>query len=279
MGELDHGAKLALRIDPTPIICLGLPSARDVRPFPAEVVSAQRTADGAFLAVVDGEEVSVHVEFEAEPTSDVGDRVARAACALFVVHGRPVRPVVYYLHESADGRRPKDRATLPIGDWPPTIQFPRVPLWEIDPEVALTSRHTGLLAFVGLMRGATLEHVRRAMRALDSASLDAIARADLEAALYFLSSCKFDRGSLGGIIRMEALMTSPGFQWAVQLGVRKALVCMLEARMGAIPDDLKRAIDETEDASRLDEAIKAAAHVEDPSDLPKTLLALLRVPA
>lgn len=277
MGELDHGAKLALRIDPTPIIRLGLPGAHDVRPFLAEVVSAQRTADAAFLALVDGEEVSVHVEFEAEPTSDVGERVARAACALFVVHGRPVRPIVYYLHESADGRRPKDGAVLPIGDSPPMIQFPRVPMWEVDAEFALTSGHPGLLAFAGLMRGATLEHVRRASRALDAAGLNALARADLEAALYFLSACKFDRSSLGGIIRTEALMTSPGFQWAVQMGVRKALVSMLEARMGAIPDDLKRAIDETEDSARLDEAIKAAARVEDPKDLPRTLWGLLRV--
>lgn len=281
MGELDHGAKLALRIDPTPIIRLGLPSALDVRPFPAEVVSAQRTADGAFVATVDGEEVSVHVEFEAEPTSDVGERVARAACALYVVHGRPVRPVVYYLHESADGRRPKDSAVVPIGDPPPTIQFPRVPLWEIDPEVALTSRHTGLLAFVGLMRGATLEHVRRAMRALDEAGLEPRGRADMQAALFFLSGTRFDRRAVAAIMRGEAIMvTSSTYQWVVETGMAKAfrrtIAILFEARGAQVPPDLQHALDQTEDLGVLERAVQAAAKVGGADGLADTIRQAMR---
>lgn len=274
MGELDHGAKLALRIEPTSIIRLGLPGAEDVRPFPAEVISAQRTADGAFLATVGDEEVAVHVEVEAEPTSDASERVARAACALYVAHGRPVRPIVYYLHESAERRRPKDRVVLPIGEPPPTLRFRRVAVWELDPEDALSSGSAGLLPFVGLMRGATLEHVRRASRALDAAGLDTSSRADMEAALYFLSSCKFDRASLGGIIRTEALMASPGFQWAVEMGVKKALVRMLEVRLGAVADEVRLAIDRCDDPVALDRAVEAAARLSDVSELPSVLQAL-----
>ncbi len=190
-----------------------------------------------------------------------------------------MRPIVYYLHESADRRRPKDSFVLPIGHPPAPVQFTRVPLWEIDPEAALASGARGLLAFVGLMHGATLDHVHRASRALDLAGLDQLGRADMEAALYFLSSCKFDRSSLGGIIRSEALMTSPGFQWAVELGmvkgVRKALICMLEARLGQIPPDLERALGSVEDPAKLEKAIEAAAHVVDPSELPGAVLAAL----
>lgn len=281
MGELDHGAKLALRIDPTSIIRLGLPGAEGVRSFPAEVVSAQRTADGAFLVTVGGEEVCVHVEFEAEPTSDVGQRVARAACALFAVHGRPVRPIVYYLHESADGRRPKGSVVLPIGDPPPTIPLPGVPLWRVDPELALSGQ-TGLLPFVGLMRGATIEHVRRAARALDRAALEPRPRADMQAALFFLSGARFDRHAVAAIMRGEAIMvTSSTYQWVVETGyvkgVRRTLMRCLEARLGQVPPEVQRALDECEDPVALDRATEALTRAIDELEvLPGAVLAALR---
>lgn len=159
MGELDRGAKIALRIDALSIVHLGLPRVQEVRPFPQEVVSAMRTTDAAFVGLLDGEEVSIQVEFEAEPTSDVGLRVVRRACALFAVDGRPVRIVVFYLHPSKEQREPKDSFTLPLGEVPPPILFRPVSLWELSPEDALASRLPGLLPFVALMRGATPEHV------------------------------------------------------------------------------------------------------------------------
>ncbi len=281
MGELDHGAKLALRIDPVSILRLGLPEADDVRPFPGEVVSAQRTADGAFLVTIDGEQVAVHVEMEAEPTSDVGQRVARAACALYAAHGRPVRPVVFYLHESADRRRPKDSVVLRIGDKPCRLQFPRVAMWEVDPEVALASGAVGLLAFVGLMRGATLDHVRRASRGLDLAALERPARADMQAALFFLSGARFDRTALTAIMRGEAIMvTSSTYQWVVQTGyvkgVRATLARLLQVRLGVVPPEVQRAIDETEAPAILEQASEELVRCTSDAELPAAILRVLR---
>lgn len=53
MGELDHGAKLALRVDALSVIRLALPGASQVAPLPQQVVSA---GDAAYTAVVDGRE-------------------------------------------------------------------------------------------------------------------------------------------------------------------------------------------------------------------------------
>src|SRR5687768_4804366 len=85
MAELDHGAKLALRIDPQGVISLGLPGAVVSGPLPAEAISAQRTVDASFEATfADGTAGVLHVEFEAQPSSTSGARAARAACALHI---------------------------------------------------------------------------------------------------------------------------------------------------------------------------------------------------
>lgn len=213
MAELDHGAKLALHIDPQGVISLGLPGAIVDGPLPAEAISAQRTVDAAFEATfADGTHGILHVEFEAQPSSDSGTRAARAACALHIATERRVRVVVFYLHPAADGRRPPDRCVLPIGEEPVPITFQARPLWEVDPEVVLGASITGLLPFVPLMRDATLEHVRRTARQILALELPEAARADLAAACLFLARLHFPREQLAGIIPREVLMKSPAYQ-------------------------------------------------------------------
>lgn len=162
MGELDHGAKLALRADPLGVIGHVLAGVTAASPWPQETISAQRTVDGSYQATIDGAPAVVHVEFEAEPSSDSGARAVEHALVLYVALRRRVRVVVFYLHPASDGRRPLDRHALPIGEEPAAIVFRPVALWDLDPEVALDGP-VGLLPFVPLMRDASLGQVRRAV--------------------------------------------------------------------------------------------------------------------
>ena len=70
----------------------------------------------------------------------------------------------------------------------------------MDPEPVLESDQAGLLPFVGLMAGATLEHVRRAVRAITDSNTTTSQRAELQAAVSkasrILTSAKDEAGAL-----------------------------------------------------------------------------------
>lgn len=243
MGELDHGAKLALRADPEGVIGRFLPGVTKAGPLPQETISAQRTVDGSYAATVDGREIVVHVEFEAEPTSSIGERAAQAACALFVATRRRVRVLLFYLHEAKDGRLPLDRFELPIGEEPAELVFRPVRLWQQDPEAALAGP-VGWLPFVPLMRDASLGHVQRAVDEIGRApGLDERTRHDLIAATHLLGTYHFARAALAAIIPREVLMQSPGYQWLVHESHKEMIEKGFQQRLGSVPKDIQEALE------------------------------------
>jgi hypothetical protein len=250
MGKLDHGAKLALRADPLGIIGHVLSGVTAASAWPQETISAQRTVDGSYQATIDGVPAVVHVEFEAEPSSDSGARAAEHALVLYVALRRRVRVVVFYLHRASDGRRPLDRHTLPIGEEPAAIVFRPVALREQDPEGALTGP-VGLLPFVPLMRDASLGQVKRAVERIGAApGLDDRTRSDLVAATHLLGTYHFPPAALAANIPREALMQSPGYKAMVRevstATLQKVARAALTNRLGTIPASIQAALDGAE---------------------------------
>jgi hypothetical protein len=250
MGKLDHGATLALRVDPLGILGHVLSGVTAASPWPQETISAQRTVDGSYQATIDGAPAVVHVEFEAEPSSDSGARAAEHACVLYAALRLRVRVVVFYLHRASDGRRPLDRHTLPIGEEPAAIVFRPVPLWEQDPEVALAGP-IGLLPFVPLMRDASLGQVKRAVERIGAApGLDERTRSDLVAATHLLGSYHFAPAAMAAIIPREVLMQSPAYQALLAemqaeecVRLRRTIREGLEDQRGPIGADLLAALE------------------------------------
>ena len=117
------------------------------------------------------------------------------------------------------------------------------------------------LKFVGLMKGATLEHAQRASGRIAGLPLTAVERAELQAALYFLSSFGLDRVSVFGIISEEVLMQSPAYQATIEKGrvegrveeARRLLGRQVARRLGGeAPAPLREAIDSCRDLARLE---------------------------
>jgi hypothetical protein len=251
MGELDHGAKLALRADPQGLLGDFVPGLTVVRPFPQERVSAMRTVDGTYEVVLpDGRPALAHVEFEAEPTSSIAGRAMRAACTLHVAEELPVRVVVFYLHAAADGRRPLAEHVLPIGEDSVRVRFVAVAVWELDPEAVLAGS-IGQAPFVTLSEDATLDHVRRAVDKIGAApGLSEKTRDELVVATHFLGSYRFPDGGVSAIIPREVLMQSPAYQQLVAeveaeacRRIRRKILEGLQSRLGPVPTDVRSAID------------------------------------
>lgn len=251
MGELDHGAKLALRADPQGLLGDFVPGLTVVRPFPQETLSAMRTVDGTYEVLLpDGRPALVHVEFEAEPTSTIAGRAMRAACTLHVAREVPVRVVVFYLHPAADGRRPLEEHLLPIGEAPVPVRFVAVPVWELAPEDMLAGS-VGQAPFVTLAAEASLDHVRRAVQKIGAApGLSEKTRDELVVATHFLGSYRFPDGGVSAIIPTEVLMQSPAYQQLVAdveaescRRLRRKILEGLQSRFGPVPIDVRAALD------------------------------------
>lgn len=76
------------------------------------------------------------------------------------------------------------------------------------------------------------------------------------------------------------MVTSSTYQWVVQTGyvkgVRATVARWLQARLGEVPPDLQRALDEAEDPEALDRATEALGRVSDTAELPGAVLRALR---
>lgn len=238
MGELDHGAKLALRADPLGVLGHALRGVTAAKPLEKEMISAVRTVDGTYTATVDGEEVVVHVEFEAEPSSSSAARAVRTGCLLHALTELRVRVAVFYLHPAKDGRKPPERHRLPVGEEPPTLRVLSAPIWELEPEAVLHA--LGLVPFVGLTHDASLGHIRRAVDRIGAEpGLDERTRDQLVVATHLLGSHRFPSSQLAAIIPEEVLMQSPAYQEIVARSFRRTARKGLESRFGSIPDDLR----------------------------------------
>lgn len=186
--------------------------------------------------------------------------MSRAACALFVAHGRPVRPIIYYLHRARDGRRPKSTHALPIGSRPAKLRFEHLAWWKVRPQEVLATGSAGVLPFVVFTRGATIDHIRQAAETIGRLPISLEQRCDANAALYMLATTReqFPIDLLGVMIPKEMLMKSAGFLEAMRLGQAKlladakaSLTRVLSARLGDVPDELRIAIERADEQAVL----------------------------
>lgn len=213
LGDLDRGAKFVLQNFPEDLLRVAFPGVEPGEPIGTEVVSAQVLSDRAFVGQGPDGEVVLHVEFEAEPTSDVGHRVSRTACGLYFATGVPVLTTIVYMHAAADRRRPKAIYRLPVGARHVELTFNALVLWEdlVATQVVAEAR-PGLLPFAGLAKGARLETIRAAVSAIAELAYPKDLRADLLNALYLLSGHHFTSKELIAMISEEALMQSKTYQ-------------------------------------------------------------------
>lgn len=272
MADLDRGAKIVLQTFPEDLLRLLFPDVEPGEPLSTEAVSAQILSDRAFAGHGSEGEVVLHLEFEAEPTSDVGHRVTRAACGLYFALGTPVRTTIIYLHPAANGRRPKRSYRLPIGVAHPRVQFHTLVLWEdVSADQIIASAQPGLLPFAGLAKGADLHQVRRAVRALEELKLPESERADLLVAFYLLSGYHFTSKELLAIMSEETLMQSKTYLHTLQRGReegreegrRSLLTELIQARLGPLPAlDTRLAFATAADISALARLVAEAAPEE-----------------
>ncbi len=209
-------------------------------------------ADRAFIGRGPEGDLVLHLEFEAEPTSDAGERVARTACGLHFGLRLPVRTTIVYLHPARNARRPKRRYRLGIGEQALDVAFRVLVVWEdLNAEEIVAEASPGLLPFAGLAKGASLDIVRRAARAINGLALTGFERVELQTALYFLSGYHFTPTELLAIMNEEALMQSKTYTHTVEKnrekyheegreeGFQSLLLSMLRAEFGEVGPDVE----------------------------------------
>ena len=221
-ARLDPGAKLLLERYPGHVLRAARPDAVITKPLEKEVLTAQLTPDGVFLGREGKRRVVHQVEFLAEPSSRVGREVARRACTLWVTLRKPVRVSLFYLHPAKDGRAPPREYALPLDEASVPVRFRVVAVWrDLDARGTLARPCLGLLPLVGLMKGHSLNAIRRAAALIRKLAPSAAVKADLMAALYLLSGHHYPPGSLRDMIPKEVLMQSSTYLEAVELGKRE----------------------------------------------------------
>ena len=172
-----------------------------------ELQQMKRRVDGILKLDRSGEVYYRHVEFQAEPRTDIARRCFEYNAQLLMRYGAPVLTTVVYLFPPGPLEDPVFRVTLgghEINRW----RFQVVRLWEIEAVTALKQGSPGLLALMPLMRGGSdWDMLKRAVRHVEEGFLGK-PMSEAESVLLYLAGRHYTLEQILELVGRERMIQS-----------------------------------------------------------------------
>jgi hypothetical protein len=218
----------------------------------------------------------LHLEFQRSPDADLPLRMAIYALRIRERYGQMARQVLILLEDSPAARR------IPsvFEEGPVRIEFQIVRLWELDPQIILSSQRLGLIPLVALMGQPeqVTERLEACAAVLNARIQSGQEQQDLLALAVLLGSLQpGTQSAIEAFIRsrrMVDLMESPLLQkWLSEaeqrgeaVGERQMLVKLLSRKFGSLPDEVLERLATLTESDRLERLMDAAIDATNLSD-------------
>jgi predicted transposase YdaD len=226
----------------------------------SEVKVVERITDQVVLAHVDGELTVIHVEFQVRHEEDIPWRVlAYHALLRHRYFPLPVRSIVVYLmHRPPSTPLPRgvrSRAGDPQLDFVYEVFCP----WEVTIAPSQVERTPALAPIATLTAGFRTSDLARVRAAVEHSDLPSSERVDLLAVTYFIAGRRFPDDLLQSVLWSRIMEDSSTYRYVISkgraeglaegrtkgeaAGLRRAILDLVEARLGQIPEGLDTALD------------------------------------
>lgn len=256
-----------------------------------EAVSVQRMSDALFKVTEDGYEYLMLVEFQTRPDREMPLRIIEYTAIHHRRYKKPVYPVVVNL----TGRGTEERYSLDCLDLTVIdFNYRQINLRELSGTEYLYQGLIGLIPFVPLMKHNELPEkvLEKCAKRLESEVPDEEERSTMYLALGVMASLKFPKKLILKVLEASKMENSPLFdgireEWEAK-GERKGelrgelrgelkgrldlLISLIEAKFGAVPDNLREQLI----ALKEPEAIKEVVRIAISSDTIEELIAMLK---
>lgn len=215
--------------DPEALLRLigALPEGATIRPLPREVTAPALFTDQPYEVTRSEGKFVVHVEAQTFYEDDVPSRIVKYDAILWVNTGLPVRSYILVLSSRGMPADAPSEITIDADGLTLTAQFQLVRLWEFDAQQALAINSESLLPFIPLMKGARDDAIQ-SLRTLGQVA-DELRRRELALHFLFLGSLRYSAEEIldlierYGMVPLEKLKESPGYQFVLAQGIEEGL--------------------------------------------------------
>jgi hypothetical protein len=237
---MDQGIKRLLQTHPRDMLNIALPDAEYLGPIATDIAAEpQLITDTLYRIKRHGQECGVNFEAEAYPSADMARRCYEYGTRANIVHGLPVYSVVLWLLQR--GNVPQPPYVLRVGpDVIATWNFINVELYKMQGKPIVDGHILGLIPLISFMADRSESLVERATYAIKESSLPRSEEEELVSLLALFTAITFQSKDLARAIIGRVYMStnildmSPLWQDAVDQGVRKAIIGVLESRFGTL---------------------------------------------
>lgn len=235
----------------------------------SELPAAPRRADLVWEVVTpDGQDGLLHVELQTEVEANIGERLAEYAIRLWRRDHVPIRSLVVFLRE-ATVIPASPFVILWNGEESLRYSYDRVQLWEIPYEQVLEGDRYALWPLVSLMRGATVQTTLAVAERLAVAPLPRSERSELTGLLGVLAGVRLPLEEVAAALRRNPMIgdliqetgwadlwrregreqgREEGREQGSLEGQRRMVRLVLEARFGALNDEVMAAVNRADEA-------------------------------
>lgn len=244
MGDFDLTLRRLAARRPEDIACLVLGETfREATASDTALQAMRREADAACIVeTASGLRFVFHVEFEPEPSQDIGGRVLEYHVAFHRREGLPVASAV--VRATGEARAIAEHRTS-AGLLPGAVfRYYEIGLAGFDARGLLDAGRPALAALVPLARGGEREEVlAEALAKIRGAGLDSGLEADLLAAVVALAGLRVGPEVVRALVRREDMMQRSWVLREIAAEVKgKDVLRVLELRFGALPEEVRKAV-------------------------------------
>jgi hypothetical protein len=249
MGDMDQGIKRLLQSHPQDMLNFALPDAEYLGSIATDIAAEpQLITDNLYRIKRHGQVCGVDFEAEAYPSSEMARRCYEYGSRASIVNGLPIYSVVLWLLQR--GNVPQPPYVLQVGpDVIATWNFINVELYKMQGKPIVDGHVLGLMPLISFMADRSESLVERATYTIKESSLPRNEEEELVSLLALFTSIMFQSKDLARAIVGRVYMStdildmSPLWQEAIDQGVRKAIIRVLESRFGTLDNAVLVAID------------------------------------